>query len=347
MAGAGGTFTLQPSRPLSNGTYSLQAQAIDVAGNVGPLSRSRLTIDTQKPATPGTPALLPADDSGRLGGDFTNVTRPRIVGNAPAGTTVELLSSTGTILGTAAVSSGGTYTITPNAPLPSGVSTETVVAIDVAGNVSAPSPSLSLTIDTTPPPAPSVLSLLATDDSGVVGDGITNVTSPRLTGTAIPYLTIDLISQGGSVLGTTVAGAGGTFTLQPSRPLSNGTYSLQAQAIDVAGECGAARPGISLTIDTQKPATPGTPASCRRMIPGAWQRSSPTSTGRAVVGNTPAGTTVELLWSTGTILGTAAVSSGGTYTITPNAPLSQRSEHPRRLSRSMSLEMSVPVHSLP
>ena len=53
-------------------------------------------------------------------------------------------------------------------------------AAAAAGNTSMTSP-LSLTIDTTAPVAPTIASY--STDSGVVGDGITNDSTPTLIGT--------------------------------------------------------------------------------------------------------------------------------------------------------------------
>ena len=89
-------------------------------------------------------------------------------------------ASTGSILATA--TSNGSYTAKISSPLSDGTVTVDVVAIDVAGNVSPGSPTLTFTIDTTPPLAPSILTLLSADDSGTLGDDVTNVRQPRLTG---------------------------------------------------------------------------------------------------------------------------------------------------------------------
>src|SRR6185437_12827137 len=50
-----------------------------------------------------------------------------------------------------------------------------------------------------PPPAPSTPALLPADDSNVVGDGITNVKQPHLTGTAAPNTTVQLLNAAGTI----------------------------------------------------------------------------------------------------------------------------------------------------
>ena len=68
------------------------------------------------------------------------------------------------------------------AALANGAHSLTATATDAAGNTSAASAALSVTIDTTAPVAPSIASF--STDSGTVGDGITNDNTLTLTGTA-------------------------------------------------------------------------------------------------------------------------------------------------------------------
>ena len=67
-------------------------------------------------------------------------------------------------------------------PLADGQHTFTVAAVDTAGNFSAVSSVLSVTIDTAAPVPPTIASF--STDSGVVGDRITNDNTLTLTGTA-------------------------------------------------------------------------------------------------------------------------------------------------------------------
>ncbi len=181
--------------------------------------------DLVPPAAPSTPTLLPADDSGTLGDGITSVTQPRLIGTAVAGSTVQLING-GTVIGTATVTAGGAYTVSPSSPLASGTYSLTVQDIDVAGNVSTPSGAFSLTIQTSVLPAPSTPALLPADDSGVLGDGVTNVKQPRLVGTAVASGTIELLNASGTVIGTATVSPTGSYTVSPSSPLADGTYLL-------------------------------------------------------------------------------------------------------------------------
>ncbi|MFO0951842.1 MAG: Ig-like domain-containing protein [Isosphaeraceae bacterium] len=94
---------------------------------------------------------------------------------------------------------------------------------------------LSPTIDATAPTTPAAPTLLAADDSGKAGDGITNVRQPRLTGTTEANATVQLLDALGNVLGAATASGTGAYTLSPSAALADGTYSSRVQATDAAG----------------------------------------------------------------------------------------------------------------
>ncbi len=169
-------------------------------------------------ATPSTPTLFIVDDSGIVGDGITNVKLPHLVGTASVGITVQILNSSGTILGTAATASSGAYKVLLNAALADGTYVLQARAVDGSGNLSPLSAGFTLTIDTTPPAAPPAPTLLAADDSGTAGDGITNVVRPRIVGTAAPGATIQLDSSSGTVYGTATVAANGSCTrAQPAR----------------------------------------------------------------------------------------------------------------------------------
>ena len=112
------------------------------------------------------------------------------------------------------------------------------------------------------PPQPQ---LLPADDSGIVGDGITNAKRPRFTGTAEPGSTVELINAIGTVLGTTTAAMNGSYIVQPAQDLiQNGTLNLtvRVRAVDLAGNASTPSVSTSLTIivvDTGNPDPTVTP----------------------------------------------------------------------------------------
>ena len=89
----------------------------------------------------------------------------------------------------------------PATPLTNGNYTFFAREMDVAGNVSTNSGPIAVTILVRNPGTPT-LTLVAADDTGVVGDNITNINRPRLTGTAQSAgLTVELILDSGSIYG--------------------------------------------------------------------------------------------------------------------------------------------------
>ena len=87
----------------------------------------------------------------------------------------------------------GRYAFTPAEALNEGTATITAVAQDVAGNRS-PAATLSLTVDTTAPDAPTIAALPV----------ITNDATPTITGTAAAGSTVTVLN-GTTIIGTAVA----------------------------------------------------------------------------------------------------------------------------------------------
>jgi len=124
-----------------------------------------VTIDTIAPGAPSVPDLIAASDSGSSSTDnITNITTPTFTGTAEANATVKIYDA-GVEKGSA-LASGTTYNVQATTPLSTGVRSITAKAMDAAGNLSAASSALSITIDTTAPAAPSVPDLVAASDSG-------------------------------------------------------------------------------------------------------------------------------------------------------------------------------------
>ncbi|MDY0137063.1 MAG: DUF4347 domain-containing protein, partial [Thiomicrospira sp.] len=107
-------------------------------------------VDTTPPAAPSTPDLQAASDSGASNTDnITNDTTPTVSGTAEANSAVTLYATDGTsVLGTGTADGSGAWSITSSA-LNEGSHTLTAKAADAAGNVSAASGGLTITVDTT------------------------------------------------------------------------------------------------------------------------------------------------------------------------------------------------------
>ncbi|WP_372400702.1 Ig-like domain-containing protein (plasmid) [Azospirillum sp. HJ39] len=209
---------------LSPGNHTITAKATDAAGNVSTASTGLpITIDTTAPATPGTPVLATASDTGTSNSDgITRTTTPTVTGTAEAGSTVTLYDTDGTtVLGTATADGSGNWSITSSA-LAAGTHSLSVKATDTAGNTSTASSGLPVTIDTTAPTVSSVTSSTA-NGTYKAGDtvSIQVVFSEAVTVTGTPTLAL-----GTGRSATYASGSGGT-TL---------TFTYVVQAGDTAAD---------------------------------------------------------------------------------------------------------------
>ena len=127
-----------------------------------------VTIDTTAPIAPSIASFSP--DSGVAGDHITNDSTLTLTGTAEANSTVKVYDGA-TLLGSATANGSGAWTYT-TAALGNGAHSLTATATDAAGNTSAASAAMAVTIDTTAPAAPSIASF--SPDSGMVGDHITN-----------------------------------------------------------------------------------------------------------------------------------------------------------------------------
>ncbi|WP_158236343.1 IPTL-CTERM sorting domain-containing protein [Acidovorax sp. 62] len=132
---------------LAPGSQTLQLKVVDGAGNNGSVRSQAYTLMTSLPNTPSTPVL--AVDTGISSTDqLVNLTAPTLQGTADAGATVTLYEgadSRGSVTAT-----GGVWSLAASG-LGSGAHTLNARASDVAGNVSAASANVTITIDTTAP----------------------------------------------------------------------------------------------------------------------------------------------------------------------------------------------------
>lgn len=132
---------------------------------------------------------------------------------------------------------------------------------DAAGNgVSGPVEFDTLPVlDLTPPPAPSIVDMLAASDSGTLDtDNITRETLPQFTGTpGVEGDTVKLFADEVEV-GSATVGAGGAWTVAPNNALAEGNRSITVRFEDPAGNVSGAAPALGIKVDTTAPAITGT-----------------------------------------------------------------------------------------
>jgi hypothetical protein len=152
----GGVWSITSST-LADSLHTVTVKVTDSANNSSAASATlAVTIDLTPPPAPPAPDLDTASDLGASSSDnITTMTAPKFTGTAESGATVTLYDTDGTtVLGTG-IATGGNWSITSSA-LTLGNHTVTAKATDVAGNVSAASADLVVTIVAPPtnPPNP-------------------------------------------------------------------------------------------------------------------------------------------------------------------------------------------------
>jgi len=326
VADANGAWTFTPGTALTEGAYSVTAKATDAAGNQSAASTARsFSVDTTAPATPvAAPNLTAATDTGSSStDDITNDTTPSFaIGQFPADVSSVKLLVDGVEV--AATYNASTGEVTPNSPLADGAKSITYQYVDPAGNVSASSTALSITIDATTPAAPAITGVTdnAAPVTGTVANaGNTNDTTPTLTGTAEANATVALYN-GATLLGTTVADANGAWTFTPGTALTEGAYSVTVKATDAAGNESVASTARSFTIDTtgptlssSSPADNATSIAASSNIVLTFSEAVSAGTGNIVISN---GTDARTISITDT---SQVTISGTTVTINPTADL--------------------------
>ncbi len=272
-------------------------------------------------ATPSAPVLNPADDTGTKGDGITSVNLPRLIGTGTPGFTVQLVGSNGQVLGSTTARANGSYSVTPSTQLPDGADVLCVRAEDASGNLSGESATLTLTLMSVPPAAPSGLNLASSDDSGAVGDGLTNVRQPHLNGNASANTTIQVVAMNGVVIGSGVVGPNGTFSVTPGSPLADGSYAITARVVDAAGNVSATSAAFLLTIDATPTAVPVAPTILAADDTGIVGDGKTSIRRPRLMGTTVPGGIVALLDGSGNVLAIATASGAGAYTLQPASSL--------------------------
>ncbi|WP_228203003.1 beta strand repeat-containing protein, partial [Acinetobacter baumannii] len=208
-------------------------------------------------ATPSVPSgyldNVGPDQGIKGSGSSTDDTTPGVVISAPGAGETPTLYVDGEKV--AASYDPVTGTLTPTTPLADGSHQLTYTLTDAAGNESAQSPAITVTVDTLAPATPSVPSGYLDNvgpDQGIKGSGSsTDDTTPGVVISApgageTPTLYVD---------GEKVAASYDpvTGTLTPTTPLADGSHQLTYTLTDAAGNESVQSPALLLTVDTTAP----------------------------------------------------------------------------------------------
>lgn len=274
--GGDGRFQVVLNAPQTNG-QALDVTLTDAAGNVS-TPGSVTAADTTAPAAPGSLAV--------------NANGTALSGTGEAGATIQVRAANGTLLGTATVAADGTFSVTLNPPQTDGQSL-TVIAIDGAGNSSAPAQTQAPDTDVTTPGNGDVTAPDAPTGVAISGSGA------LVSGHGEAGSTVNIIDANGALLGTGVVGADGTFSVGLNPAPHNGQV-LQVTLTDAAGNVSSNVP--LQAPDTTAPTQPGT------LVLSA--------DGLTLTGITEAGARVLVRDASGAVIGSARAGLEGTFSVT-------------------------------
>jgi hypothetical protein len=266
-----------------------------------------VTVDTVAPAAP----VLVSDS-------VVNTNHVLLSGTAEANSTITVYDGT-TAVGTATAGANGAWSVTTSA-LATGSRALTATATDAAGNKSVLSQALDPVIGSSAPggsgsggsgssgsgpSAPKIVSY--SQDSGVVGDHITNDSTPTLTGTAAANSTVKVF-DGTKQVGTVTANGSGAWTVTTTA-LSDGIHNLTATVTDSSGHTSSASSALALTIDTHAPASPTMAVYSQG---GTAVAGSTTADDLLLKGTAEANSTVHV-FDAGKQIGTATTNGSGLW----------------------------------
>ena len=350
IADEDGKWEFTPEDELVEGDHEFTIAAEDAAGNISvPSLPFPIVIDITAPEKPG-PGTGGIDDiydnvgpeQGSIGdGDNTDDKTPTFTGGgATPGDTVVIIDN-GTPIGSVVVGEDGKWEFTPeeDTELEPGSHEIVVVIKDPAGNESEPSDPITVIIveDTTPPvkPTPGAGGIeIITDDvgpvTGIIGDGdSTDDTAPTFGGSgAVPGDTVIIIDNG-MPIGSVVVDEDGNweYTPEEGRELEPGSHEIVVVIKDPAGNASEPSDPITIIVDTLAPAMPelGSVVDDQGDFTGdlisgdITDDASPDFTGTAEPGS------LVTLYSNGSPVGSIHAGADGSWTITPNLPLSNGS----------------------
>jgi hypothetical protein len=274
-----------------------------------------IAVDAHAPAAPPAPQLAASSDTGTVGDNITSNVLDTITGSgAESGAWIELYVGD-RLVRTGRADDSGHWSFANVLLGTNGVYTLKAVQYDAAGNMSAPSQPLTVTVAGS---TAAVTALAAGEDTGLSAtDNITNHETPTLTGTVAAGTTVT-VWDGGTKLGTATAGADGVWRFVTPL-LANGQHTIELDLQDAGGNVTPRELSVpfTFTVDSLKPDSPAKPVLAAASDTGAspsdgiTMDTTPTLTGTAK----ESGGQIEVYDGT-TLLGKADVGADRTWTFT-------------------------------
>jgi len=333
-----GRWYFKPSENLTDGNHSITVSQTDKAGNVSEPSDERdFIVLTEPPGKAETPSVI--DDNGPVTGplkpgDVTDDTKPSFSGEGTPGNTI-VIKDNDKEIGSVIVDDEGKWTYTPEKDLSEGEHNVEVIEEDPLGNVGQPSDPIQIIVDTTPPARPD--RVYAEDNTGPItgqlkGGDVTDETRPVFSGKGEPGDTVT-IYDGDEVLGSTVIDDEGNWSLKPEKPLGEGDHSITVTQTDKAGNTSDPSEALEFEVDTTAPDASADVLKITAVADDVGDRQGNVASGEITDDSKPfisgigeAGNTVYVYTTDASgkhLIGSAVVGSDGTWSLTPETPLTE------------------------
>ncbi|MEG9610938.1 BapA/Bap/LapF family large adhesin [Citrobacter portucalensis] len=322
-----GNWSFTPAPALGEGSHSLTASVTDNAGNISPTTPPFVVVvDTLAPAAPSITSVID-DQPGNTAltnGQLTNDAQPTLNGKGEIGAIITIRDN-GAEIGTTQVDESGNWSFTPDAPLGQGQHIFTVVATDQAGNTGGVSSSFTIELDSIAPSIPVISSVQdnTAPTTGPISNGqISNESRPALSGTGEIGATITVLSDG-QAIGTTIVGAGGSWSFTPSAALGNGQHTLTVTATDSAGNTSLPSGGFTYTVDTLAPTAPMITQVADDVGPliGNLNNGQATNDPLPTLSGTAEANSTVRIYDNGSFIGFTTADGTGAWTFTPGTQL--------------------------
>lgn len=315
---------------FSSGSHTITATAIDRAGNASaPSAQRTFVVDTAAPAAPAI--TQPAQNA------FLSATPVTVAGTAEPNATVRVMEGTA-LRGSASVDGAGSWSVA--IAFPEGTHLIHGIAVDQAGNQSPRSLKVGFTVDTVPPPAPTI--------THPVEGAVLNHADVFVGGGAESGSTVEVYE------GTTLRGSAtvdGSSSWSITITFGGGPHTITAVATDLAGNTGPpSEPrsfAVATTADMIPPPAPTITLPAENAVVGPNPvfrgTAEPGATVRVVEGAVTIGS------STANTSGTwqfAALLPGGPHTVTAAATDRAGNTGPSSPPRSFTVDAVRPTVSI-
>lgn len=283
-------------------------------------------IDTVVSAV-STPTLSSLTDTGTLGDRVTTSSQPQLTGSGAEAFALIHVFSAGVEVGMGVADQDGNWQATVATPLAAGSYSIAVKQEDSAGNVSALSGALSLTV-VDAPPAPPAPSLAAGSDTGIANDLITSDTTPSFTGSGAQANALVQLVLNDLPVGQTNADASGNWTIHLTGALAEGDYAFALRQLDAYGHASSLSPILAIKVQANAPALQAPPAPVLSSLSdtgvldsdGITMDATPTYTGSGAVANG-----LVKLYANGSVIGQTTADGNGNWSITAGTALADGS----------------------